>query len=220
MKTSASILFLLPLLFGFLTTSVAAQGKSDPNSWTHDLDTPKRSPSDIGPASREIRLLDDISGALEPPSRITLVPITRQFSRNFSLRPVNGSGPTPLEARENYKHRDVLRSLINRSSTIIVGRVTSKTERQIDEMKLGIEATIAIIDILKGPSVEKELTVKWTDITDNEAQNSSVDRDHFTEEGIWFIFNAPDSVLLGQRVEWMPKEMLDSVSEIINNTKP
>jgi len=212
MKTSASILFLLPLLFGSLTTSLVAQGKSDPNSWTHDLDTPRRPISDVGPATLEIRLPDDISSALGPPVKFA--------ARSYSLRRVDGSGPTPFEARERYKRKDVLGSLINRSSTIIHGRGISRTERQIDETTSKIETTLAVVDMLKGPSADKELKVTWTDITATDARHPSVEKEHFTEDGIWFIIEAHEALLLGQRVEWMPNEMLESVSEIIKNTKP
>ena len=74
--------------------------------------------------------------------------------------------------------------------------------------------------MLKGPSADKELTVTWTDITATDARHPSVEKEHFTEDGIWFIIEAHEALLLGQRVEWMPNEMLESVSEIIKNTKP
>lgn len=218
MRILTSILLLVPLLFGSSTIRLVAQDKSYPNSWTHDLDSRRKPLSEVDTASPEIGLPDDRALTLGPPVKLALKQLTSQFPRTSPPRPENGSGPTPSEARERYKRKDVLGSLVNRSTTIILGKVTSKTETQIDETKSRIETTIAIIDILKGQTVDKEIEVTWMDVTATETPNPSVEKDYFTEDGIWFIIKAPDARMLGQPVEWMPIEMLESVSEIIKKT--
>ena len=220
MRILTSILLLFALLFGFLTSGIVAQDKSYPNSWTHDLDSRRKPVPEVDTDLRKVELPDDRALTLGPPVKLTLKQLTSQFRRSSTPRTVNGSGPTSSEARERYKRKELLGRLVNRSATIILGKVTSKTATQIANTKSRIEATITILETLKGTTVDKEIKVTWTDVTATEAPHPSVDKEYFTEDGIWFIIKAPEARVLGQPVEWMPSEMLESVTEIIKNSVP
>jgi hypothetical protein len=224
MRIFTSILLLIPLLADILV----AQDQSFPNSWSHDLDKPRirRNRNDIDN--------EDLK-TLEIGSRVIVSKPPSTFS---TFQPINGSGPTPMEGRDIFKRKDVLGSLINRSSMIMIGRGTSKTETKIDETTLRIEATIAITEVLKGATAEKEKKVAWTEdiITDLpplpdlktpdqsskpiQTQPAKMDGEYFTADGIWFIIKEPEAIALGQPVEWMPINRRESVSEIIKNSKP
>jgi len=240
MRIIPSILLLLQLI----TNSLVAQDESFPNSWSHDLDTKRRlsSKTDIDTETIKIRRplslyrygYSQIENKFLPPFQFT--------SRTLSFTPPINGGPTPLEDRDRYKRKDVLGSLINRTSMIIQGRLISKTEQKIDET-IHIEATIAIIKILKGSTADKEIKVSWTEVSttdlppppdlrtpDQKSRQSSrqiskpshspVDKGYVTADGIWFIIKPTESKALRQSVEWLPSEIHESVSELIKNSKP
>lgn len=226
MRIVAFILVVLPLL----TNSLVAQDESFPNSWSHDLDIQKRrSRFDIDGLKSTFEAAVIVSSGRSE----LMTPVKLPSS---TLRPIDGSGPTPLEGRDKFKRKDVLASLINRSSMIILGRSASKNEIEIDETISRIEATIAIIEVLKGPTLDKEIKVAWTediisklpplpdlrtlDQKRSEASHPKVVKEYFTADGIWFISKPTEAVALIQSVEWLPNEMLESVSEIIKNSKP